>query len=290
MLVLYQQFILYIILARNKPTVEEAGDDNDDDDVGLHDDDKHVPALVAMSPNFDTLLARLQLSNAEIAEIEQKTRGQSRNPLWKKLRRGRITPSNFYRVYTKVESIKRKSDVNCSKLVESLITEKDLGFLPQISHGVANEPVALIKITQLLQANHKNLRIRQCGLFIDSDRPYLGASPDGLVECDCCHPMLIEIKCPTLAMEALKYLDCNKQLKPQSAYYAQVQGQMSISKTKSSYFFIYYGPEQYSLSIVDVNKKFITALFKNLEYFFKTHIVPALTVTTVPPIKKRKCY
>ena len=34
------------------------------------------------------------------------------------------------------------------------------------------------------------------GLIINPLWPYIGASPDGIVECNCCSKCVLEIKCP----------------------------------------------------------------------------------------------
>ena len=36
----------------------------------------------------------------------------------------------------------------------------------------------------------------ECGLFINPSYPTLGASPDGIISCDCCGIGTLEIKCP----------------------------------------------------------------------------------------------
>ena len=43
---------------------------------------------------------------------------------------------------------------------------------------------------------HENFKICDSGLVLDPDIPHLGASPDGLVSCDCCGEGCLEIKCP----------------------------------------------------------------------------------------------
>lgn len=41
---------------------------------------------------------------------------------------------------------------------------------------------------------HTNLQVEPVGIV--PKFPYLGASPDGFVSCDCCGEDLIEVKCP----------------------------------------------------------------------------------------------
>lgn len=43
---------------------------------------------------------------------------------------------------------------------------------------------------------HTNFKFTECGLFVNIEYPYFGASPDGIVECDCCGRGVLEIKCP----------------------------------------------------------------------------------------------
>ena len=50
--------------------------------------------------------------------------------------------------------------------------------------------------------NQEDLSIRETGLFIDCERPYLGASPDGIVICKCCGKGVVEVKCPFCIRDA----------------------------------------------------------------------------------------
>ena len=75
------------------------------------------------------------LTAEKMVEIEQATVGQAENPLRHALCKGRITASNFYKVKTKVESLRKAGTnaVSAKKLVASLIGEytppKDLPAL-----------------------------------------------------------------------------------------------------------------------------------------------------------------
>ena len=42
---------------------------------------------------------------------------------------------------------------------------------------------------------HRNFSIKQCGLHVHKDLPYIAASPDGIAVCDCCDKSVIEYKC-----------------------------------------------------------------------------------------------
>ena len=43
---------------------------------------------------------------------------------------------------------------------------------------------------------HKSSRVIKSGFVVAKDKPFLGASPDGIVMCDCCWKGVLEVKCP----------------------------------------------------------------------------------------------
>lgn len=236
----------------------------------------------------DDLLEKLTLSKEEMLRIEQATRGQANNLEWKRLRKGRVTASNFYRVYTKVESLRRKPNTDCSKLVESLLNPPNIGHLPQISRGVQLEQTAVEKLRALLlQQGHSNVNIRECGLFIHPQQPYMGASPDGICSCDCCGDRLVEIKCPTRDIGSLPYLERKNgkvALKRKSLYYGQVQGQMMVTDIKETYFFV-FNDESYAIDSINIDEQFCEQLSSNIALFFTQYLAPQLIIGSS---KKRK--
>ena len=50
---------------------------------------------------------------------------------------------------------------------------------------------------------HKDFEISKPGFFIDVTRPYVGATPDGIIICFCYGKGLLEIKCPYCYKESL---------------------------------------------------------------------------------------
>ena len=55
------------------------------------------------------------------------------------------------------------------------------------------EPIAVEEFVKYFKKYHKDVRYRQCGIFIDKTKQYLGASPDLLIECSCCGEAVVEI-------------------------------------------------------------------------------------------------
>ena len=44
---------------------------------------------------------------------------------------------------------------------------------------------------------HRNCQVKNTGLYVNTAFTFLGASPDGIVACDCHQPAVLEIKYPT---------------------------------------------------------------------------------------------
>jgi hypothetical protein len=214
------------------------------------------------------LTDKMVYTQERLKQLEAATVGQSSNKLWSLARKGRLTASNFYRVYTRIESLKRNPNLDCNRLVKNLIHPPFLGHLPQITHGSTTESVAISKfIDQLTALGHKNVAVQSCGIFIDPLRSYIGASPDGIVSCDCCPDSLLEIKCPSLSVSQLSYLNAAKKLKQNHAYFAQVQGQLHVCGFHLSYFYVYTDQEQV-LDIISRDKAYYDKIVRNLEVFY----------------------
>ena len=227
------------------------------------------------------------LSQQEIADIEQKTVGQADNPLWFQHRKGRITASNFYRVKTKVDSLKdeNKTDASAEKLVASLtgstVPSKDI---PALKYGRKMESTAKAAYLNNYKQTHKDVLHRECGLFIDESKQFLGASPDLVIECSCCGKGVLEVKCPYSIAEEfpgpanLNYLVNNNgkiTLKKNHAYYAQVQGQLAITKREWCDFIV-YTQKGYLIEKIYLDRDYWSALEESLEWFYIHHLKPSI--------------
>lgn len=100
-----------------------------------------------------------------------------------------------------------------------------------------------------MKDSHPGFTFRDSGLFIDTDNPFLGASPDGIGECDCCKKRVVEIKCPFCFKEALPDEDCTNfcmvkeegkwSLKQNHAYFYQVQLQLHVCSLNHADFVLW---------------------------------------------------
>ncbi|KAI8419763.1 hypothetical protein MSG28_008431 [Choristoneura fumiferana] len=113
-------------------------------------------------------------------EVERDTILQAESTLWLELRRSLLTASSFSKV------CKRRPNTNSAPLVKSLVYSYSLGNVAAVKYGKTNETVAIKQLEK-----QEGVNVQKCGLFIDSEHFFLGASPDGLFE-----EGIVEIKCP----------------------------------------------------------------------------------------------
>ena len=148
------------------------------------------------------------------------------------------------------------------------------------------EPVAKKQYNHDRQSHHTNLKTEECGIYLHKDHPYIGATPDMLVSCDCCGEGVLEIKCPLVppctechpslckCIYKPKYLNydenCRKfKLKENTAYYAQIQGQMALTGRKYADLYIY--TEHAALcERISFNDSYWLEILSNLTFFYIT--------------------
>ena len=69
-------------------------------------------------------------------------------------------------------------------------------FSKACEYGCQHKDEARSIYSKPMTQNHSSFIIRQSGLLLDPMNPFIGASPDGNVECSCCGSGVLEIKCP----------------------------------------------------------------------------------------------
>ncbi|KAJ8868812.1 hypothetical protein PR048_030353 [Dryococelus australis] len=144
---------------------------------------------------------------------------QSSCHLWNTERRKLLTTSNFGRV------CKMRATISCKNLVRSILYGN---FSTKGTwYGIANEPVAKRKMVE----EHGKVAIEcDLGLFVDSEYPFLGATPDGLVGEDA----IMEIKFP---LSADKYGSPKEAVdNDQMSYCADVNGKPLLRRDSKYYY------------------------------------------------------
>ena len=127
-----------------------------------------LPLLVkdlASHINMSNLLTHLHLSQEECNAVENATHTQSLNPVWYEQRKGRLTASKFYRIYTRADTKLKKKDENVNKLVNDIMGKKDYIQTFAMKHEIAMETHAKRKVTKIFKETHKQVSSDEVDLF-----------------------------------------------------------------------------------------------------------------------------
>ena len=221
--------------------------------------------------------------------VEKETRKQSKTALWFKYRAGRVTASRMKAVcHTDITN-------PAQSLVKSIRYPEVFNFTSkQTNWGCRHEKQARDRYEKTVRFKHTNLQVAECGLFINPQWLFVGASPDGIITCDCCPKGVLEIKCPfchrgeSIAAAitsdknfSLTEVDGQISLDHCHAYYYQVQTQIFVCNVDYCDFCVctFSGDEESTIHIKRVfrnNNFWKDHCVPKAEAFFKTCLLPEL--------------
>ncbi|XP_064632038.1 uncharacterized protein LOC135490655 [Lineus longissimus] len=216
---------------------------------------------------FMTRTMLRDISTTQQLKVEMETRGQNGNCKWREARALRITASKFGEICRATE---RK---DLTKFAESVVNLVHFSS-KATAHGNKYEAIAVEAF------EHIRGRTSECGLFISPDHPWLGASPDRILDDN----SIVEVKCPFKAKDMLidsvtvPYLQQGEkglELKPTHIYHYQVQGQLMCSQRTLCYFCV-YTLKDFKVIEIERNDIFIGAMVDILSKFFNDFLYPRL--------------
>ena len=145
------------------------------------------PTLETIQKLGEEFVTALKRTADEKTAIEEKTPLQGNAVRWHEERFCRLTASNFGNV------VLRRSGFD--KLAQDILFTKVSSVVPSIKWGHDHEPIAFQKYEKWL-SDHSNLKLKKSSILI-GEQPYLGASPDGVLEdAEGNLSGIVEIKCP----------------------------------------------------------------------------------------------
>ena len=244
-------------------------------------------------------------------EVETLTRLQAENPLWFKYRAGRITAS---KIYSAVHTNPNQPAI--SLLRNICYPQTNIFSTPATKWGIFHEDIALKKYCNNMTVIHTEVNFQKCGLFLSTDYPFLGATPDLLVNCLCCGDGCVEVKCPfkhkdSFIIEAvesddkfcLKKVNGRIRLSEAHSYFYQIQSQLHVCNKKYCDFIIYTNVDFYIERIMPNNAFWLDMvlkcklLFNNsilpemvAKYFTRERNMNATRVVTDAPISSKYCF
>ena len=215
-----------------------------------------IDDILSKSENAQMFYKNLSkvFNSVNLEQIEHFTRGQSSNESWFVYRKGVISGSKGHNVKTKMEKLKKGGGCGNVNLWQVFQKISGLVFvnpnIPALKYGRSMETNAANEFYEQLSESHKNLKVSECGLFLDKNHPFIGASPDRIVTCDCCPKACLEVKCPysinytspdnpDINLPYLKKDDGKLKLNDGHNYYTQCQMQMGVTGCSHCYFFVW---------------------------------------------------
>lgn len=219
----------------------------------------------------ELLLRSLRVSSVSATErqnIESATRQQAASSQWRLERQLRLQSSNFGRI------CKATNRTNFDLLAQNMLNPAEFRS-KATDHGKKFEREA----KRTFETDH-GVKVEESGIWIHPDHPFLGCSPDGLINND----ELLEIKCPYsakdcgISVDTVKYMieeeGCLK-LDRQHEYYYQVQGQLMCTGRSACYFLV-WSPKNSVVEKIERDNIFITAMVEKLCNFFNSFFKPQL--------------
>lgn len=214
--------------------------------------------------------------------VLEATKKQSKSMDWYKYRAGRITALNFKAVCrTSIEKPSLSIIKNICYPVKTNFKSKE------ITWGLDNEDLARQQYYVIMKSKHANACVKSTGFIISIEKSPFGASPDGLVVCNCCGAGCIEIKCPYRMREEGVHIPQFAEMKNsfivqsngryildrEHSYFYQVQLQMYCTQT-SYCDFIVWSPNGIFIEKIQVDKEFLAINLEKAAEFHKIVIKP----------------
>ena len=142
---------------------------------------KFIETYSTDGDRISSFFEQIKMTTDECSGLESKTRKQSSSDMWVKARKWRLKASKHHEIYTYISSVAKSKG---AVIPRTTPMAADIVFRPNSISHLEKEGVL-----------HRNFKSKKCGLFVDGNRPYIGASPDALMECECHQKFVIEIKC-----------------------------------------------------------------------------------------------
>ncbi|XP_033729693.1 uncharacterized protein LOC117318872 [Pecten maximus] len=246
-----------------KPQVQVSSD-------GCGDTCVTKPPPITLPIEFKDLNQQHHIDQDQATQIEIETRAQASSQLWLDSRKNRVTSSNFGKI------LKRKAKPS-SSFLDTIFDTKQIHSAP-LEYGKRTESSGKRKYLKQFPSRH----FHECGLVVNPEFSFLGASPDGKLCCDG-QSGIAEIKCPFSARNmtitnacdqaqrfCLEKVNGKMNLKKSHEYYAQVQGQLMITGCDFCEFIVYTHCDLFVQRILP-DIPYMTDMLYKLSTFYKEY-------------------
>ena len=221
--------------------------------------------------------------------VEKASREQYKTRMWFNYRAGRITAS-------KMKAVCHTNPANPAQgLIKQVCYPQMYNFTSkQTSWECTHEKAARDRYKKRMKETHTTFSITDSGFVINPEWTFIGATPDGMVSCDCCGKGVMEIKCPychkgqsiEVSTQDMKFCiqknaDGVLALEHSHAYYYQIQTQLFVCNADYCDFCVctFSKDEEHDFHQERIlkNAELWEDCVTKSKHFFKTSILPELT-------------
>ena len=179
----YPTFVRNMIINRSKDKmpIEQTIEPANSYEI-LHDHGHYTASKLQ-----DVFLAQqhlTEITEEEIRQVEEKTRGQATNKAWAQERCKRVQSSQFGRI------CKATAATDMAKLSYSMTRHTPITS-DALKHGRKYESVAIKKFEV-----ENSVKVEECGIVVSHSHPYLACSPDGKMPLYCKRATDQQCNCP----------------------------------------------------------------------------------------------
>ncbi|KAJ6639805.1 hypothetical protein Bhyg_12552 [Pseudolycoriella hygida] len=215
-------------------------------------------------------LQQLEDNRHNRAALELETRGQRFVSRWSEIRQYLLTTSYFGRI------LNARNRNSYPKIVEDILYHNS-----QYSNNAATVHSRLFEKEALLVfcENYSSEDVDVCGIFIDAEYCFLGASPFRLYG----RNAIIMVECPlklygkdimeSIDLKLIPFwhvLDGNIFVNKRSPWYIKIQGQLHICDRQYAFLVVYLGKTKYKIEMVMRDDEFWETEMKDELVFFFT--------------------
>lgn len=239
------------------------------------------------------------MKRSDVEEVEVLTRGQRTNQDWFAWRKNRITASVAHRI-ANCRFVNGKSKTPPTSYLDAITGEGRRIQTRAMSWGIEREAEAVQEYQRMKSAAlGRRVSVQDCGLFIDSRRSWLAASPDGIVIDSRTGRRLLclEVKCPykhrhrrvedacredsTFCLE-LQDEDGGSaayRLKRSHSYFTQIQVQLAVTGLQQADLVVFTLKET-AIVPVTFDPELWEETVTHLELFYREAVLPHLREKT----------
>ena len=225
------------------------------------------------------------ITEDKVERLAKMTVQKSKSKQWFHYRARRITASRFRQV---LHTDPHKPSLS---LISNICYPDIHSFSNEATQwGCENEMEALKAYKARNGQVHDGLVLAKCGFHLSIEHPFLGASPDALVDCTCCCQGLVEVKCPLCCRET-SFADTSKHMHSnfclnnnsngtfnldQNHPYAY-QCQLQLFVTEKHYCdFVVWSSSEIHIEWITLDKSLIQAAISVASKFWRLCVLPEL--------------